>query len=150
MTARCTAPALLQQRSRIRTLGNALPANAVVIRFAPNSATGILKRAMLANRQSGHFRVSVFASPPMPNESEESVTDGLLDAFERGGIAAANNEKYYLCASAGVVERLGFAFVKDGYDGEIPEHFSIDFGREPSLEDARERSNTLTIRKRTS
>ncbi|MHA7176940.1 hypothetical protein ACX80D_09810 [Arthrobacter sp. Sr24] len=131
-------------------MGNILPVNAVVIRFAPNSPNGILKRAMTASRQSGYFRVSVFASPPLPGESEGSTIARLLDASELGGISTTNNEKYYLCASAGAIERLGFIFVKDDYAGEIREHFSVDFGREPSLEDAQQLSDTFTIRKRAS
>lgn len=129
-------------------MGNVLLANAVVIRFAPNSANGLMKSASNAGRHSGHFRVSVFASTRLHNESEDSVIDRLLTASELGGISALSNTKYFLCSTAEDVEALGYAFVKDGYDGEIPEHYSIDFGREPSLEDAQKLSDTFTKRKR--
>ena len=59
----------------------------------------------------------------------------LLDAAEVTGILRANNPKYWFCQEAANLLDDGFRFVKDGYPGEVPEHWSIDLGNAPSVQD---------------
>jgi hypothetical protein len=58
-------------------MANILPVNAVVSRFAPTSASGILTRAMPANRQPGHFRLGT-ALPYQMISPRCTLTGGLF------------------------------------------------------------------------
>lgn len=37
---------------------------------------------------------------------------------------------------AGDLLQAGFRFVKDGYDGEVAEHYSVELGEAPGIDDA--------------
>ena len=109
--------------------------DALVIRFRPITAAAVLSSAQKEARRSGKYRISVFADAPRVDETEDSLIDRLLRASELTGVSRDGNPKYWLCARAGELLVLGYAFVKDGYDSEIPEHYSIDLGQGPTVED---------------
>jgi hypothetical protein len=125
-----------------------LPPNALVIRFAPNSPEGVLRRARLEFRRSGRYRVSVFADVPGEGETGDEVIGRLLTASQLSGIAAAGNPKYWLCSSAAEIEALSLKFVKDGFEGEPPEHYSVEFDEEPDLEETKRFIEAFTVQRR--
>ncbi len=104
----------------------------------------MLAQAEKAHRHNGHFRLSVFADKLREGEEEAALIDRLLDAAEVSGILRANNPKYWFCQRAGDLLDDGFKFVKDGYPGEVPEHWSIDLGNTPSLHDTEKLAGHLT------
>lgn len=113
-----------------------LPDDTIVIRFPPATASGVLKRARLA-AAAGHGHVaSVFAALPRDGESEQQVIDRLVETAGLSGINLERNRKVYVCTRAGKITGAGLTFVKDGYDGEVPEHYSVDLGDQATEEDA--------------
>lgn len=112
-----------------------LPDDALVIRFSPVTAEAVLRRAQLAHRESGSYRLSVFAAQAAEDETPEQLRARLLASAELDGIDPARNKKYYLCSSASKLYERGFKFVKDGLTGEPAEHYSVDVGPDPGLND---------------
>lgn len=114
-------------------------ADAVVLRFTPMSAEGVLHRAELDARRSGgkgHYTASVWADHAAEAEQTSDVIARLLAATELHGLAASRNPRYWWCAPAHELIDRGFTFEKDGYDGEPAEHYSVILGDPPTLEDA--------------
>lgn len=111
-----------------------IPRNAVVIRFKPISTEGLLKSAVREYRRIERYRVSVFASAARPGESFEVVEARLLEASELGGIDPARNDQYFTCVAGQLLDR-GFTFWKDDDLDELAEHYSVDLGERPTLED---------------
>lgn len=95
----------------------------------------MLRQAQKAFRHQGKYRLSVFADVVSPGETEEELILRLLRAAELSHIDPNGNPKFWFCESAGKLMDDGFVFAKDNYDGEEPEHFSIDLGNEPTLQD---------------
>lgn len=114
-----------------------VPPDAIVIRFRPTDPETVLKRAERDSRRSGTWRSSVFADVQRGGETEQDAIARLLTVSELAGVSIDNNPRYFVCVRAEELLRRGFAFVKDGDDDELPEHFSVDFGSEPTVEDAR-------------
>lgn len=109
--------------------------DALVMRFRPTAADALLRQAEKTFRFQGAYRLSVFADAARPEETETSLIRRLLRAAELSQISVDGNPKFWLCASAGQLMDDGFRFVKDNYAGEEPEHYSIDLGNQPTLED---------------
>jgi hypothetical protein len=115
-----------------------LAGDALVIRFAPMSPAGLLRSAQKeARRTSGHHGLSVFAAVTRRGEPRDSVIGRLLQASELAGVNAATNSRYYVCVQAEELLSRGFTFWKDESDAEeLPEHYNVDLGTEPGVEDA--------------
>lgn len=112
-----------------------LPRDALVIRFRPVGSEEVLRSAGKWYRYTGHYRLSVFAATPLEGESEADLRARLLKASELGGIDPAGNKKYYVCARAAELYDRGFLFCKDGDDDEVDEHYSVDLGPAPTIDD---------------
>lgn len=119
-------------------MSNAPQPNAVVLRFTPMSPQGVLKRAALDARRSdgkGHHTASVWADHAREGETREQVIARLLAATELHGLDPARNPHLWWCSSAQELLDEQFAFEKDEYPGEPPEHYSVILGYPPTLED---------------
>lgn len=114
-----------------------LPGDAIVIRFAPTSPEKVLERAERGSRLYGRHLSSVFAARPRPGESDDDVIDRLLKASELANIDPASNRGYFVCSRADRLAASGFVFVKDGDEDEVAEHYSVDLGSAPAIEDAK-------------
>ena len=129
---------------------NAPSPDAVVLRFSPMSANGILHRATLDARRSdgkGHFTASVWSDHAHADETIDDVITRLLRATELHGLIAHRNPHYWWCTTAHTLLDRGFEFEKDEYDGEPDEHYSVILGDPPTLEDT-ERFVTAFIKER--
>lgn len=109
--------------------------DALVIRLRPTSPDAMLKQAQKAFRYQGKHRLSVFADVQNADEDHDGLVRRLLRAAELSHIDPAGNPKFWFCESAGKLMDDGFTFAKDNYEGEEPEHYSIDLGNEPTLQD---------------
>lgn len=113
-----------------------VPPEALVIRFKPLNRETCLKRAKQDHRDTGRYGLSVFADVSRPGETEAELKLRLLAASEVQGMNPATNEKYHLCIRASELLDRKLTFWKDGDEGEVAEHYSVDFGaQEPTLDD---------------
>ncbi len=125
-----------------------MPRAALVVRFPPATAENVLKRAERSSRVAdGHHLTSVFAATAQPGEDEDALLARVLRATETD-FPLQNNPKVFVCTEAAELLDRGFTFVKDGYEGEIEEHFSIDLGASPTLEDAQRFLDAFERRRR--
>ncbi len=111
-----------------------IPRDAVVIRFRPIRDDAVLASAVKEYRRAGHYRVSVFADAARQGESFEAVEARLLEASELAQLDPAANNRYFTCTAGQLLDR-GFTFWKDDEPGELAEHYSIDLGERPTLDD---------------
>lgn len=95
----------------------------------------MLRQADKEFRNSGHHWLSVYADKRRDDETEAELIQRLLNAAEVSDVLRANNPKYWFCQTAAELLDDDFIFVKDGYDGEVPEHWSIDLGQNPTVAD---------------
>jgi len=109
-----------------------LPRDAKVIRFRPTEPTSVLNSAIKAYRATKHAVLSVFASPSRPGEALTDTHVRLVVAASMTGLNL-NKNKYYWHSTAGVILDAGFVLAKEGYEGEVPEHYAADLG-EPTIE----------------
>ena len=109
--------------------------DALVIRFRPTDPESVLNWAAKAHRDCGRYLLSVFADKARHGESDADLRKRLLDAAGISGLDLANQKKYYVCTQAKELLDRGFAFTKDEDDDEMVEHYSVDLGTEPTLED---------------
>jgi hypothetical protein len=126
--------------------------DALVIRFRPTDPVRVLEWAAKEHRRTGHYRLSVFAAVPVAGETVEAVQARLLKASELAGIDPENNPKYFVCTQARQLLDRRFTFWKDDDDPDEPaEHFSVDLGEAPTLEDVQLflEQFGLTVRRRT-
>ena len=112
-----------------------LPDNAIVIRFRPTMPESVLNWARKEYRRTGRYRVSVFADAPREGEDDQAVIDRLLKVSQLMGIDPCGNKKFYVCARASELADRGFTFHKDGDEDEADEHYSVDLGADPSVDD---------------
>jgi hypothetical protein len=113
-----------------------LPGEAIVIRFRPTTPDSVLRSAEKeARRTGGRFGLSVFAAVARAGETSQEVISRLLKASELGGIDSESNPKYFVCTRTEELLSRGFTFCKDGDDDEVAEHYTVDLGPQPSLED---------------
>lgn len=110
---------------------------ALVIRFRPSDPDAVRRSALKEFRRSGNYRISIFADSRKGNESEGDLIVRLLNAAKLSNIAPEGNKRFWVCAQAASLFDAGFRFAKDNYPGEEPEHYSIDFGSEPTVEDTK-------------
>lgn len=125
-------------------------AEALVIRFTPMSAQGVLDRAAKDARRSdgnGHHTASVWADHAEPGEDRQALIRRILAVTELRGLDPARNPHLWWCASARQIRDEGFIFEKDGDADEPEAHYSVVLGDPPTLEDA-ERFVTLFIKER--
>ena len=106
--------------------------DALVIRLRPLDPEAMLRQAGKAYREMGHHRLSVFADKRRADEEEADLITRPLNAAELSGVLRSGNPKFWFCQRAANLLDDEFRFVKDGYDGEVHEHWSIDLGNEPS------------------
>lgn len=109
---------------------------ALVVRFRPVSADAVWRSAGKEYRRDGHHGVSVFADEAAVGESEEDLLRRLLVASELAHVSVDSNPDYWVCARAGDLKGDGFRFRKDQYDGEVAEHYCVELGADPGIEDA--------------
>ena len=112
-----------------------VPEDALVVRFKPVDPHSVYARAAREHRRVNRYAISVFADGHRPGEMDEDVIRRLLAASELAGLDPSRNRKYWLCAAASELTERGFFFFKDGDEGEVPEHFSVDLGRSPTISD---------------
>lgn len=112
-----------------------VPPNAVVIRFRPTDPASLLGWADKSFRQCGAYRLSVFVGVKSDTESDEDLFNRLLAAAELGGIRVEGNRYFWVCTSAAELLEDGFVFFKDGTPGEPAEHYSVDLGASPTVDD---------------
>jgi hypothetical protein len=117
-----------------------VPADALVVRFRPFDSEHVLESARKEYRRAGHYRLSVFADLAAEGEDREAVVIRLLQVAELAGIQAEKNKKYALCTEASKLTEAGFVFHKYDEDDPDPddeqdEHYSVDLGEQPTLED---------------
>lgn len=112
-----------------------VPRHAVVLRFRPTDPSSLLGWADKSFRQCHAYRLSVFVGVQSDTESDEEVVTRLLNAAQLGGIKPEGNRYYWLCTSAGELLDAGFEFYKDGTPDEPPEHYSVDLGSSPTVDD---------------
>ncbi len=111
--------------------------DALVVRFSPSSADRVLDRAQTAYDQGGRWELSVFADVQRPRENPEDLVARLLTAAKLHGIVLQNNKYYWRCARASELLGLGFTFSKGGSPNERPEHWNVDLGGGPTIDDVR-------------
>ncbi len=108
---------------------------AIVIRFRPTDPQAVLSAAVKSRRYYDSYRLSVFADTRRPDEDDAAVKLRLVQAAELSKINLQNQKKLYICSRAARLTDLGFKFCKDGDDGELEEHYSVDLGSsEPNLD----------------
>lgn len=106
------------------------------MRFRPTDPQKVFEAAERESRRTGLYGCSVFADTARAGETEDDVIDRLLVAADLVGMVKDRHPKYYVCASAQRLLDLGYTFWKDEDDDEIPEHYSVSLGNEPTVEDA--------------
>jgi len=115
--------------------------DAVVLRFSPMSAEGVLARAERDSRRSGGpglHTASVWADHPAnPTESRDRVIQRVLAVTEMSGCDPSRNPNFWWCSTAQELIDRGFSFIKDGWPGEPSEHYSVVLGHPPELADAK-------------
>lgn len=109
--------------------------DALVIRFVPIEPKHLLRHAKKTYKKYGVNHVSVFADSRRQGETVDDLISRLLNAAELSGISASRNETFWYCSAASDLMDDGFCFVKDGYDGELDEHYSINLGNSPTIQD---------------
>lgn len=135
-------------RSRTVPTSVDLPGDALVVRFSPTSAERVLRKAELLSRDSGGAHlVSVFVGVSGPDETQDAVLVRVLRATETD-FDPVKNRNFFVCARADTLVDRGFSFVKDGYAGEIAEHYSVDLGFSPTLADVERFLGAFERRKR--
>jgi hypothetical protein len=112
----------------------AIADDAIVIRFRPSAADRALASAEKENVRVGHAGLSVFASQPLEGETEDETHSRLLGAAQLDRVVLAKNPKFYVCARASEITALGFRFLKDDEPNELPEHYCIDLGLDPTVD----------------
>lgn len=120
---------------KVSQVAQAPSRDALVIRFVPIEPKHLLRHANKVFKRYGVNHVSVFADSQRPGETEDALIGRLLGAAELSGISASRNETFWYCSAASDLMDDGFRFVKDGYDGEVDEHYSIDLGNSPTIQD---------------
>lgn len=125
-----------------------VPEAALVIRFAPWTATNVLNRAGLAYRRRGEYTASVFADLKADTESDDDLVRRLYVAAGLHGIDPEQNAKYDRCALAAELLELGFMFMKDEDEDEAAEHYSVRLGDSPTLEDVERFLSVFTRERR--
>ena len=112
-----------------------MPPDALVVRFSPTLPDRVLDRARTAYEECGRWELSVFVGTATATEDSYALLDRLLTAAFNRGIGIANNPNYWRCAQAAELLDLGFTFTKGGDPGEPAEHWNVDLGDSPSIED---------------
>lgn len=110
--------------------------DAVVIRFRPTDPTAVLGWAEKEHRRTGRYRLSVFAAAASDGEAEEAVIERLLGVSELAGMDPKKNPKHWVCTAASELTALNFVFYKDDEEDEFDEHYSVDLGSAPTVDDA--------------
>ena len=112
-----------------------LASDAVVIRFPPTDPQRVLASAEKEHRARGHYGLSVWAAAQAADETLDQLHLRILLAAQLGHINLSNNKKFYVCSGAAEITILGFPFTKDGDDDELPEHYCVDLGNSPTVDD---------------
>lgn len=120
-----------------------VPPQATVIRFRPTEPERVLAsaskeyRRLAAEGRAPRYLLSVFAAVPMESEDEPAVIDRLVDAAGLSHIQLDGHRKVFICSRASQLYQAQFKFYKDGDEDELEEHYSVDLGEEPTLDDVR-------------
>lgn len=118
-----------------------VPPGAVVLRFTPASAEGVLRSARNSHADAGsaddpRYHASVYVDIAATDPNDIAVVTGLLEAAELSGIQPPPRNKHYFVTTADVIQDLGFVFKKDRYTEEHVKHYSVDLGEAPTSQDA--------------
>jgi hypothetical protein len=109
--------------------------DALVVRFVPIEPKHLLRSAKRVYKKYGVNHLSVFAGSRRQGETVDDLIARLLNAAELSGISASLNHTFWFCSAASDLMDDGFCFVKDEYDGELDEHYSINLGNSPTIQD---------------
>jgi hypothetical protein len=134
---RCRCRWLAQRVTILCTVPNTPPSDAVVLRFRPMSAQGVLDRAITeADRSEGKrlYAVSVWADNVNAGETRQQLIGRLLAASQ---MRAASNPYYWECSTAEELVRRRFTFDKEGDNDEPDVHYVVVLGDPPTIEDAK-------------
>lgn len=112
-----------------------LPDDAIVVRFRPTAPDSVLAWAGKEFRRTGHHRLSVFAATKRDDEDDDAVIQRLLGVSQLAGVDPSRNKRFYVCTAAAKLKKLNFAFYKDEDDDEPEEHYSVDLGQDPTVDD---------------
>ena len=113
-----------------------VPRSAIILRFAPSAPERVIDYLEGQNDKYGHseyfdqpyYRLSVFVTELHRGEPRADAIGRLLrTAGGPGGIRLRNNPYFFSGDAADLIDHE-FTFHKDGYDGEIEEHYSVDLG----------------------
>jgi hypothetical protein len=122
------------------------PPDAIVLRFPPGGFDDVVRILNEAKRvhayhrkadgSSPWYRLSVFVSQALVGESEAETVHRLMGAAGLSGIRLddARNRVWWV-TRASELYTAGFSFVKDDYDTEVAEHFSVDIGPDVPTEE---------------
>lgn len=69
------------------------------------------------------------------DEDDDAVIQRLLGVSELAGVDPSRNKRFYVCAAAAELKKLNFTFYKDEDDDEPEEHYSVDLGQDPTVDD---------------
>lgn len=117
--------------------GTAISPDAVVIRFRPTDPDAVLRWAVKEHRRTGRYAVSVFADIQRAAEDRRAVIGRLLRVAQLSGIDPSSNRNVWICTSAERILEEGFTFHKDEEEDELREHYSVDLGEQPNVDDVR-------------
>ena len=112
-----------------------VPDDAIVIRFSPIQAESVFKKLGRAKVVEGHYGLSCFVGVPEKDEERTVTIARLVQAAGFSGIDLGKLRKIYVCSTAKQVVDLGYVFMKDDYPAEVDEHYCVDLGEAPTLDD---------------
>lgn len=105
-----------------------VPAEAIVIRFRPTERERVLQKAVREHERSGVAALSVFADVCQNNETPVEAGRRLVNVAN----LPSTNSKFWRTTAGELLDR-DFLFLKDEYDLEADEHYSVDL-RKASLD----------------
>ena len=116
-----------------------MPPDALVIRFRPTNPEDVFNWAEKEHRrrrdpehpEQTFYRISVFADVKRDGESDDDLLRRLIEA---SGLDLGKN-KYCWTTRSERLQDLGLTFWKDGDADEVEEHYSLDLGSSPTVED---------------
>lgn len=123
--------------------------SALVVRFRPISPPDVLRWAGKEHSLSGRFGLSVFADVKRGDETDDDLKRRLVNVAGMGGINLESNRKFYVCTAAAELLQRGFVFYKNEYEDEPQEHYSVDLGPGPTVEDVERFLESFPVTERT-
>lgn len=110
-----------------------VPRDAIVLRFRPTEPESVLRWAGKSFRETGRYRLSVYAEVQGPGESVGGVIARLLSVASADGIDESGNRYCWFCSAAHQLLDRGFRFYKE--EDDRSEHYAVDVGAPPTIVD---------------